>query len=1185
MQFIKNGPHIPDELLQAHEEGKVVFFCGAGVSCSVGLPNFKDLVKLIYKNLYTEFYDNEKEAFDKKQYDITLNKLEKRIPGQRFALRRALRKSLTLTHQDQDINLHRSLVQLSIHKDNSIKLITTNFDLIFEQAMIELNLSVKCDSAPNLPIIKKSKWDSLVYLHGRLPDFDDEREYDNLVLTSGDFGLAYLYEGWAAKFVSELLQSYYVCFIGYSINDPIIRYMVDAIGAEERQGEKVRKVWAFAPYSKDDEYIIRNEWVAKGVEPILYQAIENNHFLLYETLDKWSKIYSDAEGKKKIIEQEINNDPKLSVLDDDYVGRVLWALSESSGSVMKYFIEQKASGNYDWFECLYNYKKNRTNWFYYSVNNILWSNLERENPLEKKLVLWLLVFLNNKNFYKLVIGSNKKISNMFKGYVEEALRSDQYVVNDFFRILWNFLILDRVKINSFNLLWHRWCNSLKKDGLSDFLELQLQNLLSPQLKIFESYSKNKTFDYEIVLTSNDIYKYYNKKTEEIIKVLPQLFGIIQQKLLEALKLQRILEQKEFPLDISLFSLPSIEEHSQNKQVHNWIILIILLRDSWIEIYKQDKKKASFLAQNWFDFPYPIFKRLAFFAASYDDCILPLQWVGWILCDDSKWLWSSSTKREICRLIVRQSKHLSSDLLEKLEHAILECPFQENNLIHKDNMIWLRLKKLESSISYEQALTQKGNEQLQRLQQAYPKWAFEENEQEEFSVWISAGWESSDFENPQNKNFDQSNLRELIVQFDSFDYESQRSILEQWGEICKKDFNMSFEIIQELVYKNIWIAEVIETAFWEWGNNTESFAEQNKLMKMALQIPNNIFKELSYAVSHFCLKLVQGNSYCYNNTFIDLLKKIITCHCIDDFKFSVYNDIYNHQLGIVALIIVSVIGQQKDVSTENEKLLKKLCNVKITSFRYARCVLCISYQNLNSIDAIWTEKNLLPLFNWNNAEETAFLWKFIIPHYHITRLLLCFLKKSFVGCFDDFSFFKSEKLDFINLLVSSLCNNMLSHQELFDILDKLSKEDFAFYVKQLANKLNNYPNQEEFFEEILKPLWINAIPKHNKFLSNELTVQLIRICFWSRKKFADAVVLFYDWFIPINETYDLFIITEFLETHKLYPEESLLLLSKVIGNNTVITYKKDILDCLAVIVDADSKLAFDNKFIEIKKMLV
>ena len=49
MQFIPNGPDIPNQLLQAHEEGRVAFFCGAGISYPAGLPGFKDLVDEIYK--------------------------------------------------------------------------------------------------------------------------------------------------------------------------------------------------------------------------------------------------------------------------------------------------------------------------------------------------------------------------------------------------------------------------------------------------------------------------------------------------------------------------------------------------------------------------------------------------------------------------------------------------------------------------------------------------------------------------------------------------------------------------------------------------------------------------------------------------------------------------------------------------------------------------------------------------------------------------------------------------------------------------------------------------------------------------------------------------------------------------------------------------------------------------------
>ena len=41
MRFFANGPSIPDELLWERDEGKVVFFCGAGVSKAyAGLPDF-----------------------------------------------------------------------------------------------------------------------------------------------------------------------------------------------------------------------------------------------------------------------------------------------------------------------------------------------------------------------------------------------------------------------------------------------------------------------------------------------------------------------------------------------------------------------------------------------------------------------------------------------------------------------------------------------------------------------------------------------------------------------------------------------------------------------------------------------------------------------------------------------------------------------------------------------------------------------------------------------------------------------------------------------------------------------------------------------------------------------------------------------------------------------------------------
>jgi NAD-dependent SIR2 family protein deacetylase len=94
VQFVTNGPDILDALLQAHEEGRVIFFCGAGISRPAGLPGFKGLVDEIYRLNGTARKDIEHEAYYAKRYDATLDLLEHRLHGQRLAMRRALAEAL-----------------------------------------------------------------------------------------------------------------------------------------------------------------------------------------------------------------------------------------------------------------------------------------------------------------------------------------------------------------------------------------------------------------------------------------------------------------------------------------------------------------------------------------------------------------------------------------------------------------------------------------------------------------------------------------------------------------------------------------------------------------------------------------------------------------------------------------------------------------------------------------------------------------------------------------------------------------------------------------------------------------------------------------------------------------------------------------------------------------------------------
>ena len=77
--FITNGPDIPTEVLQALEDDKLVFFCGAGVSKPAGLPLFGELVSAIYEGVHEEMTALEKKAFQNGEHDRVLTLLERRV--------------------------------------------------------------------------------------------------------------------------------------------------------------------------------------------------------------------------------------------------------------------------------------------------------------------------------------------------------------------------------------------------------------------------------------------------------------------------------------------------------------------------------------------------------------------------------------------------------------------------------------------------------------------------------------------------------------------------------------------------------------------------------------------------------------------------------------------------------------------------------------------------------------------------------------------------------------------------------------------------------------------------------------------------------------------------------------------------------------------------------------------------
>jgi len=352
MQFVRHGPDIPERLLQAHEDGRIVLFCGAGISYPARLPGFAGLVEKVYETLATAPNAVQQAAIKAGQFDTAIGLLEADIVGGRDTVRRVLAGILAPDLSAPNATAtHEALLTLGKCRNGNTRLITTNFDRLFEEVIAAKSLPIERFQAPLLPV-PKNRWDGLVYLHGLLGAAPTASELDRLVVSSGDFGLAYLTERWAARFVSELFRNYTVCFVGYSINDPVLRYMMDALAADRLLGESPPEMFAFGSFSKGKDTERGNAWRAKNVTPILYRE-HNHHAYLHKTLRTWAETYRDGvRGKESIVVKCAMARPLASTRQDDFVGRLLWALSDPGGLPARSFAEHDPVPSLDWLEPL-----------------------------------------------------------------------------------------------------------------------------------------------------------------------------------------------------------------------------------------------------------------------------------------------------------------------------------------------------------------------------------------------------------------------------------------------------------------------------------------------------------------------------------------------------------------------------------------------------------------------------------------------------------------------------------------------------------------------------------------------------------------------------------------------------------------------------------------------------------------
>lgn len=1269
MQFVNNGPDIPDVLLQAHEEGRVVFFCGAGISYPANLPGFKGLVEEIYRLSGTTLTDIECEAFALEQFDATLDLLERRLPGQRLAVRRALADVLKPNLRRKGAtDTQAALLRLARSREGALRLVTTNFDRLFHVAAKRTGQAFQTYAAPMLPIPKNSRWDGLVCLHGLLPERADETVLNRLVVTSGDFGVAYLTERWAARFVSELFRNYVVCFVGYSINDPVLRYMMDALAADRMQGEVTQQAWALGDCAPGEERRKTIEWEAKGVTPILYNVPtgSGDHSTLHQTLRTWADTYRDGvQGKEAIVVKHALARPQDSTRQDDFVGRMLWALSDKSGLPAKRFADLNPVPPLDWLLEAFSDER-----FQYSDlprfnvpphvevdAKLRFSLIRRPAPYDRAplmqlasglvygsqldtvmyhLARWLIRHLDDPRLIIWIAERGGQMHDRWLWLIEDAmdhftalerdgktserdeirLHAPKAIPSPLMRILWRLLLSGRVKSQWREADLYRWQSRLKREGLSTTLRLELRELLAPKVVLRKPFLWSekapdntgeptciKQFvDWELVLTADQVGSTLRNFADERWKsALPYLLEDFQQLLRDALDLLSELGEADERGDRSHWDLPSITPHWQNRGFRDWVSLVELLRDAWLAVRKNGSVRATHIALEWFELPYPIFKRLAFFAASHEGCISPEQWVDWLLAEGTWWLWSTDTGREVFRLFVLQGRYLASDAQDRLETAILAGPPQEMLMgqpepdwwaQHALHSIWLRLAKLNTSGL---ALGESAAARLAEISSAYPQWKLAANERDEFSRWMS-GTGDPDYEDSRNVEIAPRKRQELVQWLKKPMPECPPFYEDTWRDVCRTRFFHSLSALCDLAQDSVWPADRWREALQVWSEEGMVLRSWRYAAPLVQTMSNAVLQKLVYAVAWW-IEVVSRSINCHESTLLDLCHRILTLPlesgsgtCIIRHGVETYEPVgsaINHSIGRSTQALINLWFKQNpndnDLLPENLKpIFTTLCDVQVDHFRHGRVLLGSRLITFFRVDRPWTEQHLLPLFGWSNPIEAKAVWEGFLGSPRLYQPLLAAFKSQFLESANHYADLGEYRLQFATFLTYAALGPTEGYtmEEFRSAIGALPNEGLEESAQALSQALSSAADQcEEYWRNRAQPFWQHVWPKSRHLATPRIAESLIRLVIAARGEFPAALAAVQDWLQPIE--HPDYVVHSLHESGlcSRYPAEALSLLNAVIAEQQ--WGPRELGGCLDQIVKAMPHLEQDARHLKLR----
>lgn len=742
MKFLPDGPDIPAELIAAQERGQTIFICGAGVSMSLGLPSFGGLVQKVYDALGEDWqmHHAEREGMTEGgklfgQYDRVLRSLERRLlgnnPGRstrmRERIRTAVRAALEPPANVAALDNHAALLELSRDAEGTIRLVTTNFDTLFERAWPR-NGKAPSYAGAAMPQPKTAGCAGVLHLHGRLQDEAEGLPETDLVLTSAEFGDAYLRSGWASRYVYDLVRAYTVVLVGYQADDPPMRYLLEVLEADRERYPDLQQVYAFSSPGTEGTELTEALWRAKGVRPIIHEANGRDFSPLWNSIREWRTYQIDPTAwRREQLRPLLAQSPRD--LQQHETDRVVSLLNHGDASQLLAELSPRAT------------------WLSVLVEARTFDN-EKASPGQ-----WIADHFDDPHMIRAAAALHR-LDNNSAWHLDRALERDREAVAAHRIRAWE-LILDAKKglpERDLDMRWYQIAKRVRAGDAGYDARRVIATLLKPRLVVQRPYS---LYDEEpsepgpeslYSLLTIDFKSSRAAPSSEILQAWPNdrdhsvaLIGSLSRTLTDAL------EQAEAigflsGWDRSDHDVPSVAEHRQNQYRRAFYPIVRLLADLWERLDPLDELAARGLVQAWSESPFTLYKRLALFGAT-KATVTPEAAADLIMGLGDYVFWASGAQVEIMKLLTLRWGDLTAGDREKIEARIRAgIPrelFDQRDVEDDqwrsilDGSIFRRLKRLDEAGC---ALDVLSHRAIADIFERHPKWAPSAGDRDDFHTW-------------------------------------------------------------------------------------------------------------------------------------------------------------------------------------------------------------------------------------------------------------------------------------------------------------------------------------------------------------------------------------------------------------------------------------------------------------------